>query len=205
MIITLDEFKGFLEILNSTAPDDWILTQCIESAQAEIEAYCGRRFESSTGTRYYRERHIRSLPDVGNSLLILNNDLLSVSEFKNGNSTGDVFTSTEYWLIPRNRPPYYGIELRTGQSWIWDTDTEVEVSGTWGYSTAADATLKRLVMENAAYLYRQREAPVYDTIAQPDIGIITVPKGMPQHVKFVLDNDRGNSTRPPYKRSVFFG
>lgn len=197
--LTLEEMKAYISAQITTAVDDYLLTEALQSAQKEIDGHCGRSFESSTGTRYYRETDIKDYPGIANELLILDDDLQSVSTLTNGDDT--TITSTDYWLEPRNKSVYSRIHLKTGKTWIFNTDGEVAVAGTWGFTTAADSFIKEMTREVAAYLYQLRSAPVYDVVTSPAEGVITIPKGMPQHVKYELDRavdpDRG-----PYKKFI---
>jgi hypothetical protein len=38
----------------------------------------------------------------------------------------------------------------------------------------------------AAYYYQQKDAQVFDTVAIPDAGVITIPSGIPADVKLIL-------------------
>lgn len=199
MYVELSELRSWIGAGSTETGDDAILQECLDSAQREIENYCKRTFESSTGTRYYRNDDLVDLPGLGGSgnVLWLGKDLLSVDTLTNGDETA--FTSTEYWLEPRNAAdngkPYQYVRLRTGQSWIFDTDGEVSVAGSWGYSTAPDATIIQYTKELAHFIYLMRKSPTYDVTATPELGIITIPKGTPAHVKQGLDNGGYKRTR----------
>lgn len=168
-----------------------VLLACVNGGQKEVEAYCKRKFETSTGTRYYRSDNLIDLPGLGGSgnVLWLGEDCLSVDTLTNGDET--TITSTEYWLEPRNSSarglPYQYVRLKSGHSWVFETDGEIAVAASWGYSSAPDYNIVDATKETAAYLYRSRDNPVYDVTANPELGIITVPKGVPAHVKYVLD------------------
>lgn len=205
--ITLDELKAHLEV--TTTGDDDELQIAINDAQKEIENYCKRTFESSTGTRYYKEEDLRFLPvgsqyvpagsnrpgnfswdwqqaKPGHTVLALDRDLLSIDTLTNGD--GDTITSTGYWLEPRNSTTcYQQIRLRSTEQWVFNTDGEISVAGSWGFTTGPDPTIKRLTKEFASYLYKSRENPVADVTAIPELGQIVIPKGMPAHVKLALD------------------
>lgn len=171
-----------------------LLQACLDAADREILNFCHRTsqwsgFEasSSSATRYYRANDIITLPDIGGMtgpVLWLDAELLSVTSLLNG--TSSAISSTGYWLEPRNNPPYKWIRLKTGGSWIFDTDGEIEVQGTWGFSTGPDAAIQDYVKQTAKYKYEIRASAVFDITAQPDIGIITIPKGMPANVKLGL-------------------
>lgn len=122
----------------------------------------------------------------GDTVLWLDKDLLSIVTLTNGDSAGTVLTSTEYWLEPRNRAPYEWIRLRSGKSWVFDTDGEVSVNGIWGYSTAAPATVVQATLRLAEYHYRRRDVSEYAVTANNELGTITVPAGMPEDVVSML-------------------
>ena len=103
---------------------------------------------------------------------------------------GSLISGANYWLTPRNEgPPYHGILLKTdiASYWEWDTDGEVSVSGTWGYSATAPGDVKQATLVLAAYLYRQKDSQVWDTTAIPEAGVITIPAGIPSTVTKVIE------------------
>jgi len=185
--INLIQLKEYLGTTGSG--HDAILDRCKDAAQQEIENYCRRTFEESTGIQYYRSDDLKNLADMGGNgnVLLLGRDCLAIEELLNADDDATEITSTGYWLEPRNTPPYQWVRLKHSEAWIFGTDGEISVQGTWGYSTGPDATIIQLTKEMAAYLYRQRDNPVYDVTATPEAGVITVPKGMPEHVRYALE------------------
>lgn len=192
--------KQYLGI--STTTDDDLIEALIARAQRAIESYCHRWFEARTETRYYRRdavdagdtlRHsISEIPGLVNGVLYLDDDLLSVTTLTNGDGT--VIPTTGYWLGPRNSgPPYWYICLKSTYSWAFDTDGEISVAGTWGYSATAPEDIVHSTIRLAAYYYRQKDVQVFDTTAAPELGVITVPQGLPADVKILLE---------PYRRVV---
>lgn len=173
---------------------DSLLEACLDSAEREVLNFCKRSsswtgFEASTGTRYYRSGDLITFDGSGLSGTVLwlsDADLLSVDTLTNGDATA--ILSTSYWLEPRNSTPFRYIRLRSDRSWSFGTDGEVSIAGSWGYSTGPDPTIKQCVRETAKYLLDLRASQVWDVTASPEIGVITVPKGMPQHVKVALSN-----------------
>lgn len=197
-MVTLEELKDYIGTTGTSK--DSVLEAALGAAEREILNFCHRSsqwtgFESSTGTRYYRAGDVITLPEVdgmtGSVLWLGAGDLQSVDSLLNG--TSSAISSTGYWLEPRNKKPYRWIRLKTGGSWVFDTDGEVEVAGTWGYSTGPDEEIKDFVKQTAKYKLDLRASAAYDITAQPDIGIITIPKGMPANVKLGLKN--GNYVR----------
>ena len=169
--------------LNITGTDhDALLTKLLDGATAAIESYCRRVFVAVTASRYYQ------VTEVDGDMLWLDDDLYSLSELLNGDADATEITSSYYWLLPRNEgPPFYQIKLKSSQSWDFTTDGEVKVTGKWGYSETAPDDIEHACIRLAAYYYKQRDAQVFDVTAQPQQGMITIPKGMPADVKQILD------------------
>lgn len=211
-LITVQELKEYIGTSGTTRES--LLEAVLDAAEREILNFCHRSsdwtgFEASTGTRYYRAEDIVDLPygsqyglysqtrkswdqwpgasysaNAHTALWLGDADLQSVDSLTNGDDS--TINSTSYRLYPRNKKPYRYIELLSDESWSFNTDGEVAVAGTWGYSTGPDATIKNCVKEMAKYLLDARQNQVWDVTAQPDAGIITVPKGMPKHVEVAL-------------------
>jgi hypothetical protein len=186
------DVKTYLGI--SGAGDDTLLGKLIERAQQAIDSYTQRTFEASADT----ERTFDTERDVDGPTLWLDEDLCSIATITNGDGTE--VTSSEYTTEPRNRTPYYAIRLLSSANIIWETDTtnydhedSITVEGKWAYSTSAPADIVHACIRLASYYYRQKDAQVFDTTVTPELGIITVPQGMPRDIENVL---------APYKRIV---
>lgn len=188
---TLEQLKSYLGITVST--DNTQLTDLLTRISLAVDNYCGRWFEARSLTRYFESDAL----DVGSNMLWVDADLLTIntSGLTNGDSSATVIPSTEYWLMPRNSSPYYGIRLKSTSTyvWEWDTDYWVSVAGTWGYAATAPADVMHATVRWAAYAYHQKDAPVYDTTVIPEAGVITVPTGIPADVREILK---------PYRRLV---
>ena len=181
---TLAELRSYLGIAPADTDDDVLLARLITSAQKAIDGYCGWSFEASAAaTRYYN-----ALTDTDGAVLVLDMPLLTLTTLTNGDA--DVITAAEYFLEPANTTPKWYVRLRSsaGLAWTYTDDPEqaISVAGTWGYMTSADATITQACLRWAGYMYRQKDAQVFDVTAQPGAGILTIPKGMPEDVKIML-------------------
>jgi hypothetical protein len=187
-LVTLSAFQTYIGA--SSSGSSGLLQACLDAGEKEVLNFCHRStaytgFEASTGlTRYYQARDILDLPEIGPVLWLGNADLLSINTLTNGD--GEVISSGDYWLEPRNSPRYRYLRLKTGGSWIFDTDGEIEINANWGYSSAPDAAIQGAVKECAKYVYDLKNSQTYDVTAMPDIGQMTIPKGMPKHVETLL-------------------
>lgn len=181
----VEALKAYLGIDGSE--DDALLDSLIGRAQAAIETYCGRKFEASASTTKYYDV-------TGSRTLFLDDDLLTLTTLTNGDD--EEIASTEYQLLPLNETPKYAIRLKQGSTYNWESDSEgntegvIEVTGTWGWSTAAPNDIIHATVRLAGYFYKQKDAQVFDTEAIPDAGVIMVPKGIPVDVRIILDRYR---------------
>jgi len=183
--VEVTELRDYLDI--SITTDDPLLGMAIGAAQSYIESQTNRIFEAETDTRYYD----RSALDRCDSRLLnlFNDDLLTVTTLTNGDSDGTAIASTKYWLVPRNEgPPYHGVLLKTdiADYWTWDTDYWVSIAGTWGYSTTPPDDIRRATIALAAYLFRSKDAQVFETTAIVESGAIAIPQGIPATVDRII-------------------
>ncbi len=179
---TLANLKSYLGIAEDATGDDTLLTALLNAATARIEADTHRVFEAASGTRYYGPEA------VDGDVLWLDADLYSVTSITNGESQ----TITEYWLLPRNKAPYYQIKLKDGSdySWTFDTDGEIAIVGKWGYSETPPADIVYACKRLAGYYYRLKDSQTFDVTSSPETGQLIIPKGIPADVKLILANYR---------------
>lgn len=179
---TNTDVKTYLGI--SGSGDDTLLTALCTRAQAMVDRYCNRTFEASSNTN----RTFDAVRDVSGRVLYLDEDLASINSVTNGDAT--TVTAAQYVTEPRVATPYYALRLldSVNISWTYTTDHEnaITVSGKWAYSTAAPADIVHATIRWAAYLYRQKDASTFDVTAAPDLGVITVPQGIPADIEKLL-------------------
>lgn len=179
---TNSDVKIYLGI--SGSGDDTLLTSLCTRAQAMVDRYCNRTFEASSNT----DRKFDAVRDTVLGVLFLNEDLASINTITNGDAT--TVTSGQYVTEPRAVTPYYAIRLLASANiaWTYTTDPEnaITINGKWAYSTSAPADVVHATIRWAAYLYRQKDASTFDTTASPDLGVITVPQGIPADVEKLL-------------------
>jgi len=181
------QVKDYLGIA-STVVDDNLLGDLITRAEGLIDAYTGRTFTAVTATKYFGE----NCTD-GQDLMLYGEDLLTVTKLTNGDSVE--IPSGSYRLFPRNDSPKWLIRLDENKSWNFsDSDSEISVEGTWGYSATAPADIIHACIRLAAFLYRQKDTSA--DIDRPLItgdGVTIMPSSLPSDVTRILDR---------YKRRV---
>jgi hypothetical protein len=184
----LTDLRTYLGISGTT--DDGLLMQCLERATVAIDTYTGRTFAASSATA----RKFDAETDVEGAVLYLDSDLYSVTSITNGDAT--TVTAAQYVTLPRRQPPYFAIELlpSTGLSWTYTTDHQnaITVTGYWCYSLVPPADVVHACIRWAGQLYKSKDAQVYDTF-MPELGVMTVPQGVPKDVTLLL---------APYRRRL---
>lgn len=194
---TLAQLKAYLGI--DAIGDDDLLEDLIDRAETAIDTFTGRNFEAATETRYFERE---ALDDTG-FILHVDRDLIAMTAdavgppatfgLTNGDDDATGIPSTEYWLtsMSGNRnigPPYHAIRMKVDSTYSWEFDTDywVSVAGTWGYSATAPNDIEHACIRLAGYYYHQKDAQVFDVTAAPDVGIISVPQGIPRDVERIL-------------------
>jgi len=179
--------KTYLGVSGSS--DDTLLTALIARAQSAIDNYTGRTFEASADTT----RKFTVGVDTEGRMLYFDEDICSITTVKTNaddGSGGTTITSTYYITHPRNRTPYYAIEIMGSADYAWeytdDPTAGITVAGKWAYSTSAPDDIVHATIRLAGYFYKQKDAGVFDTTAIPDAGIIQVPQGIPRDVQLIL-------------------
>lgn len=193
--LALDELKRYLGIEvdegssgtgddGASSLDDTLLEELLEAAEAQIDRYTERTFAADTdATRVYVVNE-----DTSGRILYLDADLCQITSIVTGDEALD---TDDYTAIPRNGTPYYAITLRAGSGARWADD--IEVTGLWAWSAVPPADIIQATRRLAAYLYRQKDAQVFDVTAQVATGAVTVRHQMPGDVRDLLD---------PYVRRV---
>lgn len=165
--------------------DDDLLGTLIGAAQGWVDLYTGRTFEASADSTRYLDC-VAGVVD--GRRLWLDGDLCAITSITNGD--GATIAATDYVTAPRNETPYYALDLLASKGITWtytdDPENAITIVGRWAYATSAPNTVVQATKRLAAYMYRQKDANVFDTTAMPESGVITVPQGMPKDVRLML-------------------
>lgn len=166
-----------------------LLQDVLDYAESVINDYTRRNFLGSAGTASYN-RYAQG--QVAGQALYLDQDLCALTAVQNGD--GQTIPVGSVWLEPRNEgPPYRILRLKSSSVWIWNTDSDVTISGTFGYGTVVPPAIKAATIEYAAYLFRYKDTGPGDVAGNPDTGEVVIPKGMPDTVKIKLAPYRSRS------------
>lgn len=114
--------------------DDSILNVMLESVSRFIDDQCHRTFYPRQETRYFDVPEFQS----NDTVLFLDDDLLSITTLTNGDSS--VITNTQYVLYPKNSYPKQWIKLLGSSSVMWqsssagDNESAISILGLWGFN-----------------------------------------------------------------------
>ena len=155
---TITDLTVYLGIDESTA-DDGLLTQLLARAQAAIDTYTRRTFEAAADvTRWH------TLDNVWGRQLQLDGDCCAITAIVNGD--GATVAAAEYYTLPRNRTPFYAVELYGDSTVGWvdggRSGGQIAVTGRWAYSTTAPADVTHACVRLAAWFYRQKDNAAAD-------------------------------------------
>ena len=190
--IASSDVKAWGGVPDTDAVDDAELTLIIARAQAFVDEYTGRVFETDTdalSTRYY------TTEDVEGRVLWLDKDLNTVGT--DGITAGtDALASTDYTTMPRNESPYYGIKLTGNTPEIWtnttsdgDYEDAIQVHGQWAYSSDAPADIQHAMLRLTKYYYNQGRL-TDETANRPIVlesGATVLPGTVPNDIVKILD------------------
>jgi hypothetical protein len=165
-----------------TASVRQLMQDCLDEAEIAINDYTRRNFAGTAGTvlvNRFSQRFVK------NQALYLQNDLHTLVSLTNGD--GQNIPVGSVWLEPRNAgPPYRLIRLHSAYVYVWNTDSDVIVAGTFGFSTVAPAAIARACVELAAFYYRVKDVGPGDVAGVSAAGEVVYPKDMPDYVKSKL-------------------
>jgi hypothetical protein len=186
---TLSDLKNYLSSNGMLdAVQDDLLTDCLLEAEGAIDAYTRRNFAGTAGTVYYS----RWTANVAGPALYLDRDLVTLTSLVNGD--GQTIPVGSVWVEPRNEgPPYRVLRLYSSYVYSWNTDSEIIVSGTWGFSTSAPEDIHGAAVRLAAYRFRLKDVGPGDVAGFSEAGETTIARGLPEDLKFVLAPYRSKS------------
>ena len=196
--LPLTEVAGDTVIITdvSNKKDDPLLETYVDAASRAIDIFCGRRFYRNTvdETRYYT---LDSGEYEDSTIFFCPDDLgvgtiTSLKCDHDGDRTyEETWTATDYDLMPFNAAadgwPYTWLETTPQGDYAFSRMRKgIQIIGKFGFAATTPAPINRACIRWAAFMYHQKDTPVFDTTVIPEAGVITVPQGMPLDVKLLL-------------------
>lgn len=207
--VTVYDFKNEYKDIIGGKDDDFI-ARAMQAAQDAIEGPgdgINRRVLATADTTEYFDANGWEVD--GRDLWVIDRgDLSAITTVTNGD--GAAVTTAKYTLYPKtlsaSRRTIERIRLLpdSGISWTAGTnnpENAISVAGKWGlYATAAAVpdNLKVALMQLTSFILESRKSQVFDTVAVPDAGIITVPTGWARTVEGLLRGYRRHATASVY-------
>lgn len=166
-----------------------LMQDCLDEAESAINDYTRRQFAGTAGTAYYNRYNTRL---VQRQALYLREDLHTLISLTNGDTTTIPIGSV--WLEPRNAgPPYRLLRLHSQYVYVWNTDSDIVVVGTFGFSTVPPAAIVRATVELATWYYRLKDVGPTNTAGMDAAGEVVYPKSLPDHIRGKLEPYRSRS------------
>jgi hypothetical protein len=184
---TLDDFKSYHAIKSTNVGDDAVINLMIESASRTIDQQTGRIWYTHTVTKYF------DLPRKHSSLLVFDEDCVSVTSVTNGNAVA--FDAADYVKYPYEGPPYDSIGLIDQPTMSWlptslgNRQKAITVVGVFGNTCPTDIRDACLMIVVQEYHRRYGEKAGNDSIVLPS-GMVISPGQMPKLIEMILANHR---------------
>jgi hypothetical protein len=166
-----------------------LMQDSLDEAEIAINDYTRRQFAGTAGTVYYNRFSQRQ---VVRQALYLGEDIHTLVSLTNGDAT--VIPVGSVWLEPRNAgPPYRILRLKSPYVYVWNTDSDIVISGTFGFSTVPPAAISRATVELASWYYRLKDTGYTEVAGLAAAGEVSFPKSLPDHIRGKLDPYRSRT------------
>jgi hypothetical protein len=183
---TLAEFKTALGISDTT--DDLNLSALLGAVSRKIDAYCGRRFDRETDTRYFTAEY---------SGLCFTDDIVSITTLTTDDTWnrtyGTTWAATDYDLTPANAlsrgEPFTWLELTpNGTKWFPTVARGVKIVGVFGYPSIPGPVNTACLIQ-ATRLHMRPHAP-FGIVGNADMGQLQVIPKLDPDVALLLSGLR---------------
>ncbi len=192
--INTSDVKSYGGIPSTDTVDDTEVSIMITRAQAYIEEYTGRVFQSDSDAE--TARYFTAVDDVDGDRLWLDQDLNTVKSLVAGT---DTIASTNYVTEPRSEGPYFALTMKSQSPQVWtntDSDGEHEsaivVTAQWAYSSDVPEEIKHAMVRLVGWFYAQSRTSLATTIDLNRVEILPsggflMPAQFPADVLGILD------------------
>jgi len=173
--------------------DDALLVEIACRASELIQLYTRTGGEHHPGTARHadcgwafcacHERRYYTCDQTILEELFLQDGIVEITQITNGDGTIITDGHITQTLYDTNGP-WWSICLTQGE-WT-DKPNPICIEGWFGYSKEPPQDIIHATLRMAAYIYRQKDAQVFDTTAIPEMGIIQIPPGIPSDVREII-------------------
>ncbi len=155
---TLALVKASLGIPSATTSEDDAINAAIDAAEALIDNYTGRTFETATESRVFLPR-TASILDV-DDIATLTGLVIKTDEDQDGTYETTLTIGTDFVAVGNSNP--YRRFTQINQGWplsIYGRPT-VEITATWGYGSAVPNNIKQAALLMSCRLFQRKASPL---------------------------------------------
>lgn len=150
--------KASLGIPTATTSEDTAIAAAIDAAEALINNYTGRTFETVTESRTFIPR-TASILDI-DDLATLTGLIIKTDEDQNGTFENTLVQGTDFVMVGNTNP--YRKVTQINQGWplsIYGRPT-VQVTGTWGFASTVPDNIKQAALLMSCRLFQRKASPL---------------------------------------------
>lgn len=150
--------KASLGIPTATTSEDTAIAAAIDAAEALINNYTGRTFETVTESRTFIPR-TASILDI-DDLATLSGLTIKTDEDQNGSFENTLVDGTDFVMVGNTNP--YRKVTQINQGWplsIYGRPT-VQVTGTWGFASSVPDNIKQAALLMSCRLFQRKASPL---------------------------------------------
>lgn len=150
--------KSSLGIPTATTSEDTAIAAAIDAAEALINNYTGRTFETVTESRTFIPR-TASILDI-DDLATLSGLIIKTDEDQNGSFENTLVQGTDFVMVGNTNP--YRKVTQINQGWplsIYGRPT-VQVTGTWGFASTVPDNIKQAALLMSCRLFQRKASPL---------------------------------------------
>lgn len=150
--------KASLGIPLAATAEDTAIQAAIDAAEALIDNYTGRTFETVTESRTFLPR-TASLVDV-DDIATTDSLVIKTDEDQDGSFETTLTVTTDY-VIVKNAAPFRLI-TNVNRGWplsLYGRPT-IEITATWGYGTSVPDNIKQAALLMATRLFQRKASPL---------------------------------------------
>ena len=150
--------KASLGIPLAATAEDTAIQAAIDAAEALIDNYTGRTFETVTESRTYLPR-TASVVDV-DDIATASGLVIKTDEDQDGTFETTLTVTTDY-VIVKNAAPFRLI-TNVNRGWplsLYGRPT-IEITATWGYGTSVPDNIKQAALLMATRLFQRKASPL---------------------------------------------
>jgi hypothetical protein len=155
--VTLSEVKQAGGYDVSDTFHDGLISSLIPRASNTIEQLTNNVFEVAEVST----RRFDYLLQTDGFKLFFDEYLATTDDLTITNGTGDVIDGSLFVTLPRNHAPFYGVQLKTETSVVWDyvdsPENAIAVSGYWGYSVTPPDAIKQVAIQMILHWVKQND------------------------------------------------